>query len=121
MGGPRDDILPGGGGKGDDEVDEFKNPIATPTFDFLDDAGFFATSSPQQQKQQQQQQQQPSSLPGGMKRGFSFSYTPSNFVPTKEEISSMSPLQRTYTALKLERGEDPGILRMKELISAATG
>jgi hypothetical protein len=55
-----------------------------------------------------------------LKRGFSFAYKPSE-LPSEDEIERMSPLQRTYTALKLKRGEDPGIARMKELISTATG
>jgi hypothetical protein len=55
-----------------------------------------------------------------MKRGYSFSYTPSR-VPNDDELERMSPLQRTYTAMKLSKGEDAGVLRMKELIKNATG
>ena len=55
-----------------------------------------------------------------MKRGYSFSYTPSR-VPNNEELERMSPLQRTYTAMKLNKGEDAGVQRMKELIANATG
>jgi hypothetical protein len=55
-----------------------------------------------------------------LKRAFSFSYPPSP-IPDDKTYSMMSPLQRTYTALKMTRGEDPGISRMKELIDTATG
>ena len=61
-----------------------------------------------------------SPLSPGMKRGYSFTITPTR-IPLDEEIEKMSPLQRTYTTLKMKRGEDPGILRMKELIRHATG
>ena len=57
---------------------------------------------------------------GNLKRGFSFAYTPA-VVPSDAEIDKMSPLQRTYTALKLKRGEDPAVARMKDLINNATG
>jgi len=55
-----------------------------------------------------------------MKRGYSFSYTPTR-VPDDDELERMSPLQRTYTTMKLSKGEDAGVLRMKELIANATG
>ena len=55
-----------------------------------------------------------------LKRGFSFAYTPSQ-LPSDADIEKMSPLQRTYTALKLKRGEDPAVHRMRQLIEDATG
>ncbi|GMI15514.1 hypothetical protein TrVE_jg1654 [Triparma verrucosa] len=61
-----------------------------------------------------------SPLDPSMTRGYSFSFTPAP-VPSDDEIATMSPLQRTYTALKLRRGEDEGIRRMKDLIRNATG
>ena len=66
-----------------------------------------------------------SPLSPSMTRGYSFAYTPSHRpaprAPTDEDIDRMSPLQRTYTALKMRRGEDPGVRRMRELIENATG
>eukprot|EP00520_Triparma_pacifica_P007041 CAMPEP_0118656434 /NCGR_PEP_ID=MMETSP0785-20121206/13487_1 /TAXON_ID=91992 /ORGANISM="Bolidomonas pacifica, Strain CCMP 1866" /LENGTH=462 /DNA_ID=CAMNT_0006549293 /DNA_START=132 /DNA_END=1516 /DNA_ORIENTATION=+ len=46
-----------------------------------------------------------SPLDPAMKRGYSFTYTPSR-VPDDAELERMSPLQRTYTAMKLSKGED---------------
>ena len=58
-----------------------------------------------------------------LQRGFSFAFSPTSAnLPSPDELEQMSPLQRTYTALKLTRGqEDPAITRMKGLIRTATG
>jgi len=79
-----------------------------------------AVTTPLNKKMAAQASESTTSTPT-LQRGFSFAFSPSTHIPSPKEIDSMSPLQRTYTALKLTRGEDPAITRMKELIKTATG
>ena len=65
-----------------------------------------------------------SPLSPSMTRGYSFAFAPAaplQAVPTDEQVERMSPLQRTYTELRVRKGEDPGVRRMREMIENATG
>lgn len=77
-------------------------------------------STPKQERKRFEESDIFSPLDPAMTRGYSFSFTPAA-VPSDDAIENMSPLQRTYTALKLRRGDDEGIRRMKDLIKNATG